>query len=249
MPQQSSLPQQSSQSQQLPQQSQFSQKSKEDLRQAVAQNHEYATYPREEEGPTQKVVQATSGESPIVIDDDEGGNRDLTQRGKKRDRAEAGSTLGDDEDDVIELDADGSVPLRRKRRTFAESETDIALAPTRGQKRSHDNENDLEAAEDENPHSQKRMKVSEQSARKISTEHGDRVIGEEWMKDNIKWKLGSNGKLLRQDIVRQKVLAYRMVSPYIYVTGDMCTYGSCLSLLTLYTPTALLNRKSMFKNG
>jgi len=154
----------------------------------------------------------------MVIDDDEGDNRGLGQRGKKRDRAEAESTLGDDEDDVIGLDADGSVPLRRKRRTLSEGETDITLAPTRGQKRSHDDKNDLEA-EDENPHSQKRMKVSEQSTRKISTEHGDRAIGEEWLKNGIKWKLGSNGKLLRQNIVRQKVPAYRMVSLYIYVTG------------------------------
>jgi len=154
----------------------------------------------------------------MVIDDDEGGNRDLTQRGKKRDRAEAESTLGDDEDDVIELDADGSVPSRRKRRTLSEGETDTASAPTRGQKRSHDDKNNLEA-EDENPHSQKRMKVSEQSTSKISTEHGDRAIGEEWLQNDIRWKLGSNGELLRQDIAREKVLAYRMVSLHINVTG------------------------------
>jgi len=140
------------------------------------------------------------------------------------------------------------VPLRRKRRTLPEGETDIALAPTRGQKRSHDSNDDKNEAEDENPHSQKRMKVSEQSTSKISTEHGDRTIGEEWVEDNIRWKLGSNGELLRQGIARQKTLAYRMVS-HIYITGDVCTYYSILSPLILYTPTVLPNRKSMLKNG
>jgi len=170
-----------------------------------------------------QVIQAASGESPMIID--EVGNHELSQRGKKRDRAEVDSTLGEDEDDTGELDADESVLSRRKRQTFSRHKFDADVVASRNQKHDHssnDNESDSDS-ENEMWHplqkkSSKRKKPSKYSIRRKLSPHGDRAVGEEWMESNIKWKLGPNRELLRHDLVKQ-VDMDSMVSLHLFYSG------------------------------
>ena len=170
-----------------------------------------------------QVIQGASGESPMIVD--EVGNHELSQRGKKRDRAEVDSTLGEDEDDTGELDADESVLSRRKRQTFSRHKFDADVVASRNQKHDHssnDNESDSDS-ENEMWHplqkkSSKRKKPSKYSIRRKLSPHGDRAVGEEWMESNIKWKLGPNRELLRHDLVKQ-VDMDSMVSLHLFYSG------------------------------
>ena len=172
-----------------------------------------------------QVIQGASGESPMIVD--EVGNHELSQRGKKRDRAEVDSTLGEDEDDTGELDADESVLSRRKRQTFSRHKFDADVVASRNQKHDHssnDNESDSDSdSENEMWHplqkkSSKRKKPSKYSIRRKLSPHGDRAVGEEWMESNIKWKLGPNRELLRHDLVKQ-VDMDSMVSLHLFYSG------------------------------
>ncbi|KXN89463.1 hypothetical protein AN958_05625 [Leucoagaricus sp. SymC.cos] len=141
------------------------------------------------------------------------------QRGKKRDRAEAGSTFGaDDDDSGIELDSPESKHKRRtrKRRTFSKRKSDVGVA-TRGQKRDRDLDNEATNMEsgDENSYvlRKKRGKQStlvddessEHSTTRSQTSSGirNRRIGEEWISNGIRWKVGPNGQRLRQALVKK----------------------------------------------
>ncbi|KAF5364265.1 hypothetical protein D9756_000288 [Leucocoprinus leucothites] len=162
----------------------------------------------------------------IDEEDDEIDDLPYILRGKKRDRAEAGSTFGGDDDDSgIELDSPGSKPKRhtRKRRTFSKRKSDIDVA-ARGQKRDRDmddEEIDLESG-DENSYvlRKKRGKktffrddeLSEHSAGLSQASSGSRSrsIGEEWSSNGIRWKVGPNGQRLRQALVRRATQKFTM---------------------------------------
>ena len=199
-----------------------------------------------------EVTQVASGESAMAVDVDEdvdeSGIHGPLQRGKKRDRAEAGSTLGGEDDD-IELNTERSVPLRRtrKRRTSSKHESDTGPVATRGQKRGRDPNDSEIGTEDETLHSRRKKRGKKNYV--ILRDHGKRTFGEEWWDSDIRWKLDHKGRLLRRDLVKQVAPKYRMVSLYICFSVNPCTYCLCFSLLTLNTLTVLLNRKSMLKNG
>jgi len=153
-----------------------------------------------------EVVQDASGESPVAVGEDESGSHGLPQRGKKRDRAQAGWTLGEDENDASELVTDGSVPLRR---TFSRREFDIDVVSSRTQKRGRDSNNNEINSESESetwhPLRRNRHRKSRKHPvrRKLAKRHRKRAIGEEWVEFNIKWKFGPDRELLRQDLVKQ----------------------------------------------
>ena len=160
-----------------------------------------------------EVTQVASGESAMAVDVDESGIHGPLQRGKKRDRAEAGSTLGGEDDD-IELNTERSVPLRRtrKRRTSSKHESDTGPAATRGQKRGRDpNDSEIDT-EDEKLHSRRKKRGKKNYI--ILRDHGKRTFGEEWVDSDIRWKVDHKGQLLRLDIVKQMAPKYRMVSLY-----------------------------------
>ena len=160
-----------------------------------------------------EVTQVASGESAMAVDMDESGIHGPLQRGKKRDRAEAGSTLGGEDDD-IELNTERSVPLRRtrKRRTSSKHESDTGPAATRGQKRGRDpNDSEIDT-EDEKLHSRRKKRGKKNYI--ILRDHGKRTFGEEWVDSDIRWKVDHKGQLLRLDIVKQMAPKYRMVSLY-----------------------------------
>ena len=157
--------------------------------------------------------EVASGESVMAVDVDESGIHGPLQRGKKRDRAEAGSTLGGEDDD-IELNTERSVPLRRtrKRRTSSKHESDTGPAATRGQKRGRDpNDSEIDT-EDEKLHSRRKKRGKKNYI--ILRDHGKRTFGEEWVDSDIRWKVDHKGQLLRLDIVKQMAPKYRMVSLY-----------------------------------
>lgn len=164
-----------------------------------------------------EVIQDANGDPPVAAEDDTG-SHGLSQRGKKRDRAEAGWTLDDDEDDASQLDTDRPVKCPRKRRTLSRHESDIDVVASRTQKRSRgSNNNEIDSeSENENWHPlrrNRRGKLSKLSTkRKLAQKHRYRAVGEEWVEYNIRWKFGPNRELLRQDLVKQVDPAGCMVS-------------------------------------
>ncbi|KAF8958467.1 hypothetical protein BDZ97DRAFT_1442121 [Flammula alnicola] len=149
-----------------------------------------------------------------------------TTRGKKRDRAEAGSTFGgDDDESADELEADDSKARRRrrKRRTVAKRKSEASYA--RGKKRERDGEGDLsdegseESSLETKSSRKKRGKRSSHVDRRdhdqasksdismdestTSTKSKVRNIGDEWESNGIKYKIGPNAQRLRQALVKK----------------------------------------------
>lgn len=176
-----------------------------------------------------KCIQAQEEDLEMDVDEDEDDIDDLPyiQRGKKRDRTEAGSTFGGDDDESDpEQDGFDHKPRRRgrKRRTFSKRKSDAAIV-TRGQKRDRDmdeNETDFETG-DENSYEfrKKRGKrapipddeLSEQSTTQSQTSSNgrNRKIGEEWTSNGIRWRVGVNGQRLRQALVKKARQRFPMV--------------------------------------
>jgi hypothetical protein len=167
----------------------------------------------------------------MEVDEDEDEVDDLPyiQRGKKRDRAEAGSTFGGEDDDSgIELDSPDSKPKRRtrKRRTFLKRKSS-AGAEARGQKRDRDlddEETDVDSGDETSYVLRKKRgkkstlhddELSEHSTTRSQTSSGsrNRAIGEEWSSNSIRWKVGPNGQRLRQALVKKTTQRFSMVSP------------------------------------
>lgn len=146
-------------------------------------------------------------------------------RGKKRDRAEAGSTFGGDDDEVDDQ-MDDKASRRRKRKMISKRKSD-AQAQARGRKR--DRDVDIEESEDEEVRKldgsrKKRGKkggeddgdgsdisVAESLASKGSYVKGRR-IGEEWEVNGVLYKVGINGQRLRQALVKKARNKFPMVS-------------------------------------
>jgi hypothetical protein len=173
-------------------------------------------------------IQAQMGQD-MDVDEDDDDVDDLPNmlRGKKRDRTEAGSTFGGDDDesgpeqDQHELK---STRRSRKRRTFSKRTTDLKEM-TRGQKRDRDlgddgPERDI-GEENSRPYRKKRGKravhiEAELSEHSNAPSHSsisirDRKIGEEWTSNGIKWKLGDDGQRLRQALVKKAGQRFSMV--------------------------------------
>ena len=151
-------------------------------------------------------------------------------RGKKRDRAEAGSTFGgDDEDSAAEIEPENDVKnlrRRRKRRTVAKRKSEASHA--RGKKRERDTDDEKSDQESEvgsqgNVSRKKRGKRGsdrhDRASRSdismdesINSMKGKvRTIGEEWESNGIKYKVGLNGQRLRQALVKQARQKFVMV--------------------------------------
>lgn len=161
----------------------------------------------------------------IVNEEDEYRDRlmdlDLVSRGKKRDRAEAGSTFGIDEDSP---QAQGRKVRRRKRK----SGIDGVELDSRGTKRSLEVESTLDSdGEDTNLPT----KMSRKRGKQYRHEHNDsmtdesmddvsihinpvcggRRIGEEWHSNGQLWRVGPCGQRQRQVLVKKRRSRYSMV--------------------------------------
>lgn len=163
--------------------------------------------------------------------------RATSSRGKKRDRAAAGSTFGgDDEDSAHEAELEDEAKARRqrrKRRTVAKRKSD-AGGSSRGQKRDRDieeGESDVESdggvtlkvsrkkrgkkvaqpsvQEDEEMRSGSDVSMNESLA--SSSKGRGRQIGDEWESTGVKYKIGPNGQRLRQALVKKARQKFNMV--------------------------------------
>jgi hypothetical protein len=158
--------------------------------------------------------------------DDEVSELPTIRRGKKRDRAEAGSTFGGD-DGTDDDEARGKSDRQRKRRTVnGGRRSDVH---PRGTKR--DRDSDAESwSEDEGVRTKNSRKkrgkpfkaiYTDGSPSDTSMEDGDystdvlcggRRIGEEWEVNGVHFKVGPNGDRLRQALVKKARSRYNMVS-------------------------------------
>ncbi|KIJ20429.1 hypothetical protein PAXINDRAFT_166484 [Paxillus involutus ATCC 200175] len=158
------------------------------------------------------------------VDEDEATELRTVPRGKKRDRVEAGSTFGgDDEEDV----QNGKSTHHRKRRTIARRKSEITA---RGKKRDRDAESPQSEGEGDGSESSRRH--SNRSSRKkrgkkaTSGENDDtladdprvskdplcggRRIGDEWEVDGVQYKVGDKGERLRLTLLKKARNKYHM---------------------------------------
>lgn len=160
------------------------------------------------------------------IDEDEVTELKAVARGKKRDRAEAGSTFGgDDEEDV----RNGRASHYRKRRTILRKRTEIAA---RGHKRDRGAESPESEGEGGGSETSRRparhnakkkrgKKAASDEVNEISVEDsrvskdplcGGRRVGDEWEADGVQYKVGDKGERLRLTLVKRVKSKYHMVS-------------------------------------
>ena len=134
-------------------------------------------------------------------------------RGKKRDRAEAGSTFGGD--DSVADDDDEKPQRRRRRRTVSNK---LGQGSSRGQKRgrgldSHDSDDSEHEQRARQAGRKKRGKRSQDELAPVSNDplcKGKR-IGEEWESNGVHYKVGPNGQRLRQALVKKAKSKFPMV--------------------------------------
>ncbi|GJE84522.1 hypothetical protein PsYK624_005980 [Phanerochaete sordida] len=131
-------------------------------------------------------------------------------RGKKRDRAEAGSTIGVGESSAEDEDEDKHRSNRRRRLAHKKS-----LLNARGRKRVREPEMDEDESDSDSPSKHvARYKRGRRSPRLGDFLSDDgmvsndplckgRHIGEEWETNGIKFKVGPNGQRLRQSLVKK----------------------------------------------
>jgi len=146
-------------------------------------------------------------------------------RGRKRDRAEAGSTFGDG---VAGSDSEQGDKIRptMKRRAMTKKKSEVY---SRGQKRdrdaaAHESQDEEDAGLSKSHISRKKRgkKLSEDegyqgsdvsmegSSMSQSHLHGRR-IGEEWEVNGVQYKIGPNGDRLRQELVKKARSKFLMV--------------------------------------
>ena len=165
-------------------------------------------------------------------------------RGKKRDRAEAGSTFGGDDESPL---GHGRKIRRRKRKSVATVvENGSVDSWARGTKRSYDLESTMDSDE-EHP---SRFKASRKRGKRTVTDPNDssdismddirivrdpacggRKIGEEWEFNGERFKVGQDGRRLRQVLIKKRKSRYSMVSGFLYCQFVQHT-DSCCSQLT-----------------
>ena len=172
----------------------------------------------------------------VDVDDeeaDEVSELPSTARGKKRDRAEAGSTFGGDDDesaDEIEVDGHSKARRRRKRRTVAKRKSEASYLRSKM--------GDEEATEASSPDQKAvRTKRGKRASHVAPRGHDDikddvsmdgsttsnrskvRSVGDEWESNGIRYKIGPNYQRLRQALVkkeRQKFLMVRIAIFFMY---------------------------------
>lgn len=153
------------------------------------------------------------------IDEDE---LKAVARGKKRDRAEAGSTFGGDEEE--EDIQNGRALHHRKRRTILQRRIDV---PARGQKRDREVESPVSEGEGvgsqasrgrAQPSSKKKRGKKVASDEKLEDPHvskdpfcGGRRVGDDWEADGVRYKVGDEGERLRLTLVKKARNKYHMV--------------------------------------
>jgi hypothetical protein len=136
-------------------------------------------------------------------------------RGKKRDRGDAASTFGGDEDSLMD-DSDDKHKRNRRRRT-------VSNRKPRGQKRGRESHM-LESGSDEEVEfssgsRKKRGKkvVAQEDSPFFEPPYSTdplckgRRVGEEWEIGGTKYKVGPNGDRLQQALVKRKRPKYKMV--------------------------------------
>ncbi|KZT72487.1 hypothetical protein DAEQUDRAFT_808945 [Daedalea quercina L-15889] len=153
-------------------------------------------------------------EAQVESDGDEATEMQSVQRGKKRDRDEAGSTFGGDESVVDDVESDGGHKFRRrrKRRAMAKNTEDVG----RGQKRTRD---DAEEESEESDRPKRRDTRRQRGDRDLGFFDAPlsndplckgRKIGEEWEVNGINYKVGPNGQRLRQELVKRSRIRFPM---------------------------------------
>lgn len=178
-------------------------------------------------------------ESGSTPDDDHGMDMDSGEgdevselrdipRGKKRDRAEAGSTFGGD-DEEIDVGADGKASRRRrKRKMVSKRKSEAYAAQIRGTKRDRDaSSNESDEEDDDFKYSKKNLRTKRGKRNQHEEENSDdsvngslvsresyvkgRRIGEEWEVNGVFYKVGLNGQRLRQALVKRARNKFPMV--------------------------------------
>lgn len=172
-------------------------------------------------------------------------------RGKKRDRAEAGSTFGGEDDSPTGHERKSR---RRKRKSLATADGSEGLS--RGTKRSHD----LESTMDSDEEHLSRSKASRKRGKRTITEPDDstdismddirvvrdpacggRKTGEEWEVNGQRYKVGPDGRRLRQALVKKRRSRYSMVSNVrCALVQCLLTFWITRSLQILHTLTLKL---------
>ncbi|KAJ6616245.1 hypothetical protein B0H10DRAFT_2219643 [Mycena sp. CBHHK59/15] len=172
-------------------------------------------------------VLMTSDDNADDMDVDEDAPRDVRQvvRGKKRD---AGSSFGGDEAEEAESVEQAQKSRSRKRQTVGKRKSDAAaLAPSRGQKRDRDLDedgSDIELAVPGTPtrssrKTKKRGKKSkvvqeddeERSMDESSASKGKgRPIGDQWESNGVLYRIGPNGQRMRQALVKKAARKFTM---------------------------------------
>ncbi|KAG6856783.1 hypothetical protein H0H87_000751 [Tephrocybe sp. NHM501043] len=163
------------------------------------------------------------------VDDEEGddiGALRSSVRGRKRDRAEAGSTFGGDEDNSShEVDSE-EARHHRKRRTYAKRKSDTG-ASSRGRKRDRDLGDDSEVENEATLKASRKKRGKRGSLAAQQDDRSDvsmddsvassarvgrpkRSIGDEWENNGVKYKVGPNGQRLRQTLVKKERQKFSM---------------------------------------
>ena len=138
-------------------------------------------------------------------------------RGKKRDRGDAASTFGGDEDSLID-DSDDKHKRNRRRRT-------VSTRKPRGQKRGRESHTFEGGSDEEVEFSSTRGSRKKRGKKAVAQEDTSffdppystdplckgRRVGEEWETGGTKYKVGPNGDRLQQALVKRKRPKYKMV--------------------------------------
>ena len=138
-------------------------------------------------------------------------------RGKKRDRGDAASTFGGDEDSLMD-DSDDKHKRNRRRRT-------VSTRKPRGQKRGRESHAFESGSDGEVEFSSVRGSRKKRGKKAVAQEDlpffeppystdplcKGRRIGEEWETGGTKYKVGPNGDRLQQALVKRKRPKYKMV--------------------------------------
>ena len=138
-------------------------------------------------------------------------------RGKKRDRGDAASTFGGDEDSLLD-DSDDKHKRNRRRRT-------VSTRKPRGQKRGRESHAFESGSDGEVESSSVRGSRKKRGKKAVAQEDlpffeppystdplcKGRRVGEEWETGGTKYKVGPNGDRLQQALVKRKRPKYKMV--------------------------------------
>lgn len=172
-----------------------------------------------------KRARKVSREHPSIPEDDLMVNAETdaldefhnSPRGKKRDRGDAASTFGGDEDSLMD-DSDDKHKRNRRRRT-------VSTRKPRGQKRGRESHAFESGSDGEVEFASVRGSRKKRGKKTVAQEDlpffeppystdplcKGRRVGEEWEIGGTKYKVGPNGDRLQQALVKRKRRKYKMV--------------------------------------